>query len=181
MVPAESCPIEKSSWISLTRFPPGSLQWRPATCKLLDEDDRCLLNIYVDVWRSRPPLSLRDSQAVKETILYQTVYLHMLNHTDIRYADPSLFLRKNCIGISSAGCGFIFLPSFSLVDPWNTVDNDGLPVPAPNRCIFTLVILMLVTRGSFSFDPMPGPRYTVNNAFHQMADCIACGVKSNSL
>ncbi|KAF8140258.1 Rho GTPase activation protein [Boletus edulis] len=77
---------EKSSWISLTRSPPGSVQWRPATCKILDEDDHCLLNIYLD-----------------ETILCQTVYLHMLNHTDIRYADPSLFFRKNCIGISSAG------------------------------------------------------------------------------
>ncbi|KAG6381176.1 GTPase activating protein [Boletus reticuloceps] len=77
---------EKSSWISLTRSPPGSVQWRPATCKILDEDEHCLLNIYLD-----------------ETILCQTVYLHMLNHTDIRYADPSLFFRKNCIGISSAG------------------------------------------------------------------------------
>jgi hypothetical protein len=86
MVPAKPYPVEKSSWMSLARSPPGSVQWRPATCKLLDEDDHCLLNIYLD-----------------ETFLHQTVYLHMLSHTDIRYADPSLFLRKNCIGISSAG------------------------------------------------------------------------------
>lgn len=36
-------------------------------------------------------------------MLYQTIYIHMLNHTDIRHADPSVFLRKNCIGIISAG------------------------------------------------------------------------------
>ncbi|KAG9314364.1 GTPase activating protein [Chiua virens] len=77
---------EKSSWISLSRSHPGSVHWRTATCKILDEDDHCLLNIYVN-----------------EAMLCQTVYLHLLNHTDIRYADPSLFLRKNCIGISSAG------------------------------------------------------------------------------
>ncbi|KAF9241382.1 GTPase activating protein [Melanogaster broomeanus] len=77
---------EKSSWISLTRSAAGTVHWRPATCKVSDEDDTCLLNIYLD-----------------ETILYQTIYLHMLNHTDIRHADSSLFFHKNCIGIFSAG------------------------------------------------------------------------------
>ncbi|KAH7883586.1 Rho GTPase activation protein [Phlebopus sp. FC_14] len=77
---------EKSSWMSLARSAAESGKWRPSICKILDEDDNCSLNIYVD-----------------ETILYQTIYVHMLNHTDIRHADPSLFLRKNCIGISSAG------------------------------------------------------------------------------
>ncbi|KAH7911208.1 GTPase activating protein [Hygrophoropsis aurantiaca] len=77
---------EKSSWMSLTRNAGGGGQWRPATCKLSDEDNKCLLNIYID-----------------ETILYQTVYIHMLNHTDIRQADPSLFQRKNCLGIYSVG------------------------------------------------------------------------------
>jgi len=41
--------VEKSSWISLARTPAGAGQWRPATCKLMDEDGCCLLNIYVDV------------------------------------------------------------------------------------------------------------------------------------
>ncbi|KAF8846384.1 Rho GTPase activation protein [Paxillus ammoniavirescens] len=77
---------EKSSWISLNRSPAGTAHWRPATCKVLDEDDNCRLNIYLE-----------------ETILYQTIYLHMLSHTDIRHADPSMFLRKDCIGIFSAG------------------------------------------------------------------------------
>ncbi|KAH7930971.1 Rho GTPase activation protein [Leucogyrophana mollusca] len=77
---------EKSSWMSLARSAAGGGQWRPATCKISDEDDKCSLNIYID-----------------ETILYQTVYIHMLNHTDIRQADPSLFLRKNCLGIYSVG------------------------------------------------------------------------------
>ena len=105
----------------------------------------------------------------------------MLNHTDIRYADPSLFLRKNCIGISSARCSFLFLPFFFPADPGNTVDNDGIPVPAPNRYIFTLAIQMLATLGSFSFDPMLGQRCTVNLILLQMMDCIACGGKLSSL
>lgn len=77
---------EKSSWISVARTPAGAGQWRPATCKLTDEDESCSLNIYVD-----------------ETILYQTIYVHMLNHFDIRHADSSLFLRKNCMALTSAG------------------------------------------------------------------------------
>ena len=105
----------------------------------------------------------------------------MLNHTDIRYTDPSLFLRKNCIGISSAGYSFLLLPFLSPVDPRNTVANDGVLVLALNRCIYTLAIRMLATLGSFSFDPMPGPRYTDNLTFLQMAGCIACGDKSSSL
>lgn len=40
---------EKSSWISLGRSTTGVGQWRPATCRLMDEDDSCLLHIYVDV------------------------------------------------------------------------------------------------------------------------------------
>ncbi|KAG1833800.1 Rho GTPase activation protein [Suillus variegatus] len=77
---------EKSSWISVSRSPTSAGQWRPATCKLMDEDESCSLNIYVD-----------------ETILYQTIYIHMLNQFDIRYADSSLFLRKNCLALASAG------------------------------------------------------------------------------
>lgn len=40
---------EKSSWISVSRSPTSAGQWRPATCKLMDEDESCSLNIYVDV------------------------------------------------------------------------------------------------------------------------------------
>ncbi|KAL4070936.1 GTPase activating protein [Scleroderma citrinum] len=76
---------EKSNWMSITRpsLEPG--QWRPATCKVLDEDNDCLLYIYID-----------------DTILYQTVSIHKLNHTDVRLADSSMFLRKNCVEISLA-------------------------------------------------------------------------------
>ncbi|KAF8898740.1 Rho GTPase activation protein [Infundibulicybe gibba] len=73
---------EKSSWLALARGPAGSDQWRSATCKLSEEGERCLLNIYVD-----------------ESILYQTIYIHLLHHTDIRQADNSLFCRKQCLGI----------------------------------------------------------------------------------
>jgi hypothetical protein len=32
----------------------GTGHWRPATCKLSEEGDQCLLNIYVDVGALRP-------------------------------------------------------------------------------------------------------------------------------
>lgn len=73
---------EKSSWLSLNRGLNGIGQWRSATCKLSEEGERCFLNIYVD-----------------ESILYQTIYVHLLNQTDIRQADSSLFFRKDCIGV----------------------------------------------------------------------------------
>ena len=40
---------EKSSWLGLARNPTGAGQWRPARCKLVEEEEGCLLNIYVDV------------------------------------------------------------------------------------------------------------------------------------
>ncbi|THV04952.1 Rho GTPase activation protein [Dendrothele bispora CBS 962.96] len=75
---------QQYSWLALAKGP-SSGHWRPATCKLAEEGERCLLNIYVD-----------------ESILYQTIYIHLLNHTDIRHADTSLFLRKNCLSIYCA-------------------------------------------------------------------------------
>ncbi|KAG5647991.1 hypothetical protein DXG03_007025 [Asterophora parasitica] len=79
---------EKSSWLALSKGPTGAGHWRPATCKLSEDGDRCLLNIYVD-----------------ESILYQTVYIHLLNQTDVRQADSSLFFRKECLGIYCIGNG----------------------------------------------------------------------------
>ncbi|KAH9950344.1 Rho GTPase activation protein [Amylocystis lapponica] len=73
---------EKSSWLSLGRNTTGTEQWRPAICKLVEEDEACLLNIYID-----------------ETILYKSVYVYLLNHTDIRPVHRSLFDRKDILGI----------------------------------------------------------------------------------
>ncbi|KAL0071970.1 hypothetical protein AAF712_000893 [Marasmius tenuissimus] len=75
---------EKSSWLSLAKDSASAGHWRPATCRLLEEGERCLLNIYVD-----------------ESILYQRLSIHLLNHTDIRRADSSLFQRKHCLSIYS--------------------------------------------------------------------------------
>ncbi|KAF9044534.1 Rho GTPase activation protein [Hymenopellis radicata] len=76
---------EKSSWLTLARGSATTGQWRAAQCKLTEEGEQCLLNIYVD-----------------ESILFQTLYIHLVNHTDIRQADTSLFFRKNCLGIYSS-------------------------------------------------------------------------------
>ena len=37
----------------------------------------------------------------KESVLFQTVYVHLLRQTDIRPADNSLFFRKDCIVVYS--------------------------------------------------------------------------------
>ncbi|KAK7058960.1 hypothetical protein VNI00_001584 [Paramarasmius palmivorus] len=77
---------EKSSWLSFPKDAGSDGNWRTATCRLSEEGDRCLLNIYVD-----------------ESILYQTIYIHLLHHSDIRLAHPSLFQqRKNCLAIYCA-------------------------------------------------------------------------------
>ncbi|KII86438.1 hypothetical protein PLICRDRAFT_93868 [Plicaturopsis crispa FD-325 SS-3] len=78
---------EKGSWMNLTptRAAASAGHWRPAVCRVSEEGDRCLLNIYID-----------------ESILYQTVYVHLLNHTDIRHADSSLVQRRDCLGIHCA-------------------------------------------------------------------------------
>ncbi|KAI0756978.1 Rho GTPase activation protein [Daedaleopsis nitida] len=75
---------EKSSWLSLAKSSTGSGQWRPARCKLVEEEEGCLLNIYVD-----------------DTILYRSIYMYLLNHTDIRPAHRSLFERRNCLAVFS--------------------------------------------------------------------------------
>ncbi|KAI0639415.1 Rho GTPase activation protein [Trametes polyzona] len=75
---------EKTSWLGIGRSPTGAGQWRPARCKLVEEEEGCLLNIYVD-----------------DTILYRSIYMYLLNHTDIRTVHRSLFERRNCIGIFS--------------------------------------------------------------------------------
>ena len=46
-----------------------------------------------------PRLLSHAAREPQEAILYQTVYLHLLNQTDIRPADPSLFFRKDCVGL----------------------------------------------------------------------------------
>ncbi|KAI0308203.1 Rho GTPase activation protein [Multifurca ochricompacta] len=73
---------EKTSWLNLARGATTSDQWRQATCRLTEEEEGCVLNVYLE-----------------ETILFQSVHLHLLLHTDIRPADPSLFFRKDCLGI----------------------------------------------------------------------------------
>ncbi|KAH9944375.1 Rho GTPase activation protein [Epithele typhae] len=75
---------EKASWLGLARNSTNSGQWRPARCKLVEEEEGCLLNIYVD-----------------DTILYRSIYMYLLNHTDIRVVHRSLFERRNCLAVFS--------------------------------------------------------------------------------
>ncbi|OBZ79003.1 Ras GTPase-activating protein gap-2 [Grifola frondosa] len=73
--------VEKSSWLGLGRNSTAG-QWRPARCKLVEEEEGCLLNVYLD-----------------DTILYRSIYVYLLNHTDIRAVHRSLFDRNDCLGI----------------------------------------------------------------------------------
>lgn len=73
---------DKSSWLSLSNRSPGCAQWRPATCKLSEEEGGCQLNIYTE-----------------ETFLYQSLYIYLLKATDIRPADRSLFDKKDVLAI----------------------------------------------------------------------------------
>ncbi|KLO14454.1 Rho GTPase activation protein [Schizopora paradoxa] len=74
---------EKPSWFK-TQAQGSSTggQWLPASCKLSDEGDRCMLNIYVS-----------------ETFLQDSIYVHCLRCTDIRLADRSLFFHGLVLGI----------------------------------------------------------------------------------
>ncbi|KAI0073136.1 Rho GTPase activation protein [Panus rudis PR-1116 ss-1] len=73
---------EKSSWLNLAKLNGSAEQWRPATCKLSEEESGCSLNVYIE-----------------DSILYQTVHVHKLYHTDVRRIHHSLFERKDCLGI----------------------------------------------------------------------------------
>ncbi|KXN90023.1 Ras GTPase-activating protein gap-2 [Leucoagaricus sp. SymC.cos] len=96
---------EKSNWLGLGgKGHSASGHWRSALCRLTKEPDvdRCLLNIYVDV--SQEVLTRLISLTLpplQESVLFQTVYIHLLRQSDIRPADNSLFFRKDCIVIYS--------------------------------------------------------------------------------
>ena len=51
-------PTEKSSWLNLARVPTTSDQWRQATCRLMEEEEGCVLNVYLEVSCSLSPYSL---------------------------------------------------------------------------------------------------------------------------
>lgn len=73
---------EKASFLNSSKYPTTSGQWRDVTCKLSEEKKRCIFSLYLD-----------------GTMLYQTVFVHLLKQTDIRVTDNSLFFRKACLGI----------------------------------------------------------------------------------
>lgn len=52
------CPAEKSSWLNLARAPTTSDQWIQATCRLMEEEEGCVLNVYLEVRCYLSPYSL---------------------------------------------------------------------------------------------------------------------------
>jgi hypothetical protein len=107
-IPVTEMISDKPSWLGLGKgLSAESGHWRPAICKLTKESnvERCLLNIYVDVFLSSLTLICPPLIKPQESILFQTVYIHLLRQTDIRPADNSLFFRKDCVVIRSTEYG----------------------------------------------------------------------------
>ena len=91
---------EKSSWLSLSRGTSGADPWRSASCKLLESEEGTTLHVYLDVRSMHlyPSIHLL-TRARQNTVLYASMYVHALKHTDIRVVHRSLFERKDCLGI----------------------------------------------------------------------------------
>jgi hypothetical protein len=141
---------EKSSFNALAKGPSSAGHWRPATCKLSEEGERCLLNIYLDVRFTLPSIlpSLNMKSHAKESILYQTLYIHLLNHTDIRPADTSVFFLKECLGIYCVAYVLAFSSATkSCLKPF-PADNDGVRTTAPSPSTLGTQTLTLAIRGS---------------------------------
>jgi hypothetical protein len=62
----------------------------------------------------------------QQTVLYQTVHVHLLNQTDIRHADNSLFLRKDGLGIYCLACVSQLSSILRLNIASNIVVRDGV-------------------------------------------------------
>ena len=49
----------------------------------------------------------------QDTILYRSIYMYLLNHTDIRTVHRSLFERRNCLAIFSVA----YVSTFAVCSP----------------------------------------------------------------
>lgn len=65
---------EKASWLSGSKDPPGGGHWRTATCKLSEQGERCLLNIYVDVRSRRFTSKISFSDSLYHSAIHYVVY-----------------------------------------------------------------------------------------------------------
>lgn len=94
---------EKASWLGLSRGTGGADHWRSATCRLYDYEEGCRLHVYIDVSAAYMRHLRRDSiihvGVYQNTVLYASIFVHVLNHTDIRHVHRSLFDRKDCLGL----------------------------------------------------------------------------------
>lgn len=111
----------------------------------------------------------------QETILYQTIYIHMLNHFDIRLADSSLFLRKNCMALASAGQVMSYHVCFTDNEITIKEGSGGALQPTQSPSIFNLKTPILAIPGWFCYDHILNRRYMARHLSHGMAGSTACG------
>ena len=103
----------------------------------MEEDEGCLLNVYLDVRaRTRPHLHYTNAvRAAQDTALYQSVYVHKLCHTDIRQVHHSLFDRKDCLGIFCTGSVESCIGHPQGIDTSVSATKPGIPDRLRSRCI----------------------------------------------
>ena len=93
------CAAEKSSWLGLAKSSTGSGQWRPARCKLVEEEEGCLLNIYVDVSRRRAVRNAMSMSGADPGVYLAghyliPIYLHVFAEPCRHPACPPLPVRE---------------------------------------------------------------------------------------
>jgi hypothetical protein len=111
----------------------------------------------------------------QETILYQTIYIHMLNHFDIRHADSSLFLRKNCMALASAGQVISYPVSGTGNEIAIKEGSGGALQLTQSPSISNLKMLIRAILGWFCYDHTLNRRYMARRLSHGMAGSTACG------
>ncbi len=118
----------------------------------------------------------------QESILFQTLYIHLVNHTDIRQADTSLFFRKNCLGIYSSQCVYLKHPIHRRAKPITMplAPSAGAKPHQPNQSIYSSPTRKHAICGSHCLDLILSPKSTVIGCTRKTAARIGCGVKSRS-
>jgi hypothetical protein len=89
----------------VARTPAGAEQWRPATCKLTDEEESCSLDVYVDVGLRKTD-ALQSSECLHRRLSCTRSSTSILVCSIISTSGtltPPYSFAKNCMALTSAG------------------------------------------------------------------------------
>lgn len=116
----------------------------------------------------------------QESILYQTLYIHLLHQTDIHIADYSMFFSSDCLAIYAAACVPHLFVAIRVLTHSHLVVSDG-PIRAehrPSPSFSNCGPWIRVGRGWPSYGATLSPKSTAAFSRPPMAVCTECGVKS---